>query len=249
MIKSKPSKNRANSPSVYVEPQLANRSLLQSNAILHFIGYGILILALFDLIEIFYPLNLFNSAWEFEVFGQLVERVVVPLLGLALVFCSGINGRYVWEKPLLTALSWLSLFIAVCFFLLIPLSVSNTLRIDKDNSAAIEVQQKAQMNEIVKAEEVLGKVTTPAQMNTYLGYFEDLPAEVTESTQLETTKEKLAELLQSQKRSITIQAKATQIQQRRQLLKSSIKWNLGALVSGALFVLVWQGTSWTRNDL
>jgi hypothetical protein len=46
---------------------------------------------------------------------------------------------------------------------------------------------------------------------------------------------------------IKSQAAATQKNQRLALLKRSVKWNLGALISGVLFIILWQGTSWARH--
>ena len=46
------------------------------------------------------------------------------------------------------------------------------------------------------------------------------------------------------------QAEQTRKTQRLGLLKNSIKWNLGALISGCLYLLIWQFTrGWTSFTL
>ncbi len=51
-----------------------------SSSLFRLVGYGLLVLALFDLIHILIPLQLMNPMWEFQTVGALVERVPVPLL-------------------------------------------------------------------------------------------------------------------------------------------------------------------------
>ncbi|NJM68571.1 MAG: hypothetical protein HC851_24365 [Acaryochloris sp. RU_4_1] len=48
------------------------------------------------------------------------------------------------------------------------------------------------------------------------------------------------------KERLQTQAQSTTSSQRIDLLKRSVKWNLGALVSGALFIYLWRGTGWSR---
>jgi len=46
----------------------------------------------------------------------------------------------------------------------------------------------------------------------------------------------------------TIQAQSEDAQKVSQLtlLKNSVKWNLGALISGFLFICIWRMTRWTQ---
>ena len=60
--------------------------VLDTLPILRWVGYGFLVLGLFDTIEIFIPAKFMNPSWEFQTFGALVERVTVPLIGFVLVF-------------------------------------------------------------------------------------------------------------------------------------------------------------------
>ena len=79
-----------------------------SMTIVRVLGYGLLLLALFDIIEMFIPPNFMNPAWEFQTIGALVERVPVPLIGLVLVFFGERHSRTKWEIPILKLLAWLT---------------------------------------------------------------------------------------------------------------------------------------------
>lgn len=87
-----------------------------SSSLFRLVGYGLLVLALFDFIHILIPLRLMNPMWEFQTTGALVERVPVPLLGLMLVFYGETSSRKRWESNLLKFLSWASLLIGLLFF-------------------------------------------------------------------------------------------------------------------------------------
>lgn len=84
---------------------------------LRWVGYGLLLLALFDTIEVLTPPQFTNPAWEFQTIGALVERVPVPLLGLVLVFFWGIFQsqpiRRNFPENLVVVLSFARRFVSV----------------------------------------------------------------------------------------------------------------------------------------
>ncbi|MEO0854901.1 MAG: HpsJ family protein, partial [Cyanobacteria bacterium J06648_11] len=106
------------------------------------VGYGLLILAVFDIVNILYPADFTNAQWEFSVFGELVERVPVPLIGLALIFLGRAYGRNIWEKRFVMLLSWLSLIFGIGFFVLAPLGWNAFSRIDDQVKSAASQQVK-----------------------------------------------------------------------------------------------------------
>ena len=264
-----------------------------SVVLFRWIGYGLLILALFDLIETFVPPRLMNPAWEFQTLGVLVERVPVPLLGLVLVFYGKNNWRNRWEKPILKFLSWAALLFGVGLLLLIPLGVINTVRIDAYNNRPIIAQVNQRTAQIQQLKNELEKATTAEEMEAFLNRIQS------DSQQLEKLKEQLSYFLTSGDQRMTEQAEpriltdrpgklaqrlkksplvnleapfslsevkkqilsflasgeermkkqveARRSSQRLELLKKSVKWNLGALVSGVLFMRIWQATRWARR--
>jgi len=214
-----------------------------SMTILRSLGYGLLLLALFDIVEMFVPPNFMNPAWEFQTFGALVERVPVPLIGLVLVFFGEMNSRSKWEFPILKLLSWLTLLFALLFFLLIPLGVGNTLRLNNQSAAQISTLSKQQISQAEQVEKQLNQAT-PQQIDNFL---KSQGRSLAGKNPEELKTQVLSQVSQAKKQ-IKTQAEATQSLRGLTLIKSSVKWNLGALVAGSLFISIWKGTRWARTN-
>lgn len=215
----------------------------------HWVGYGLLILASFDLIAVFVPPNFTNPLWEFQALGNLVEMVAVPLIGVALVFPGKRDGRPKWELKILQYLSSLMLLAGILYWLLIPLGIMNTMRIDRQNDQQITGQVDQEITQIQKLREQLAGVTTIEQMEQLLSTVEQngRPPAITGVEQLASAKAELADSLTKGQERLKTQAQTTRSGQRFDLLKRSVKWNLGALISGALFICLWRGTGWSRS--
>jgi hypothetical protein len=228
-------------PALVQELQEFAFSQTGSTKIVRMLGYGLVLLAFFDVVEMLVPPNFMNPIWEFQTFGSLVERVPVPLIGLALIFYGEMYSRSKWEFLSLKLFSWLTLLLAVIFLLLIPLGIGNTVRLSKQGSVQITNVSKQQLSQAEQVEQQLNQAT-PEQIGSFLrsqGRSLDgkSPEEVKSQILSEVTKAK------SQ---IKNQAKATESSQRLSLIKNSVKWNLGALVSAALFFSFWKATQWAR---
>jgi large-conductance mechanosensitive channel len=226
-----------------------NERLARSVPIVHWLGYGLLVFFIFDLIEIITPPNFTNPAWELQAMGAVIERIVVPLLGLALVFFGGLSLRAKWEPPTLKVLSWSALLFAVVLFLLIPLGILNTVRIEQQTSSRLTTQVEQRMTQIQELKKQLKQATTEDQMESLLGRLDNRgrSPNIENPQQLEEIKKELSDFLERGEAVTKTQAETAKKNQRLSLLKSSVKWNLGALVSGVLFVLIWQGTKWSRS--
>ncbi|MDJ0773238.1 MAG: HpsJ family protein [Mastigocoleus sp. MO_167.B18] len=213
-----------------------------STMILRCLGYGLLVLALFDVVEMLVPPNFMNPAWEFQTIGALVERVPVPLIGLAFVFYGEMNSRKRWEFPVLKVLSWLALVMGVVYILSIPLGVINAARLQRQSSTQINIVSKQQIN---RAEQVKKQIdlATPEQIDNLLKR---------QGRSLELEPEKLKQRLLGEvsqaKQKIKSQAKATESIRGLNLLKKAVKWNLGAVVAGILCINIWKGTDWARMN-
>ncbi|MEO0684476.1 MAG: HpsJ family protein [Cyanobacteria bacterium J06649_11] len=118
--------------------------MVDSISIMRWVGYGLLILALFDVMEMFIPARFMNPNWEFQTFGALVEKVAVPLIGFAFVFLAGLNDRGNREGIILKILSWLTLLLGIIYFITVPLGVINTVRIYKQQQGQITVRLNQQ---------------------------------------------------------------------------------------------------------
>ncbi len=226
-----------------------NISLLRSINLLRWVGYGFLVLSLFDLIDILYPPDFMNPAWELQTMGQLVERLAVPLLAFVLIFFGERNSRDRWEVPFLSFLSWFSLLYGVLFLLLIPLGLFNTLRIDRQANQQLSTQVNQAQTQVQQVKEQLQTVNSPTEMEELLSRINPRGGtpEIDSIQQLEEIKDRLSTVVENGDKQIKTRAKEARSTQRKNLLKRSIKWNLGALIGGTLFISIWKGTAWARQ--
>lgn len=200
------------------------------------VGYGLLALSLFDIIDIFVPSLFTNPAWEFQVVRNLVERVPVPLLGAVLVFAG--------EKSLriFKLLSWACLVVALLFFLLIPLGLSASVRIDQQSSQQLSAQVSQQTTQLQQLEAVLNKATTPAEIQSILTRLNPQGG-VVSAQNLPQIKTQLLTRIAEGQRQIKTQAANNRANAQRLLVKNAIKSLLGALVSGTIFMMLWRQTN------
>jgi hypothetical protein len=211
-----------------------------SLALLRLVGYGLLILTLLDLGAILMPPQLMNPVWEFEALGQIVERVPVPLLALALIFFGETQLRRKWERPLLKILSWLSLAFAIFLLVTVPLwGVMNTIRINNQNSTQLTTQLNAQREQVAAVEEQLNQASV-----------EDI-AEFLQSQGVDSqdaSKEQLLAELETAKQRMESEFNSQSTSRRNTLLESAIKWNLSAFISSFIFAYMWHLTRWARGS-
>ncbi len=194
-------------------------------------GYGLLVLALFDIVDIFTPPLFSNPAWEFQMIRNLVERVPVPLLGVVLVFSSETNFRN------FKFLSWACLVVGVLFLLLLPIGISSTWRLDQQQlDLSNQINQRT--SQVQQLKNQLSKVTTAQELQQVLTNInpQRRPPQISNPNALKSRL--LSELAQAQGK---LAAQSQENRSGRQnLVKSALKSNLGALVCGAVFINLWR---------
>lgn len=225
--------------------QLESDKWQSSLRLFHMIGYGLLLFVLLDIIYIFFPPHFMDPIWEFQMLGAVVERAPLPLLALVLIFYGETNLRARWEKNVLKLLSRFSLLVGLLFLLLILLGIGDAIRIYNINNKQINEQLVQQQSKIQQFEDKLLKAKDHElediikRVNTENGSFE-----IKDAQQLRVSL--LTEANKSE-RNLKIQAEATRKTKNNALIKSSVKWNLGCLIAGDLFIRVWQATRWARG--
>lgn len=200
------------------------------------VGYGLLVLSIIDIIDIFVPSLFTNPAWEFQVVRNLVERVPVPLIGAVLVF-SGEKSLRIFKS-----LSWACLVAGLLFILLIPLGLSASVRIDQQSSQQLSAQVSQQTTQLQQLEAILNKATTPAEIQSILTRLNPQGG-VVSAQNLPQIKNQLLSRIAEGQRQIKAQAADSRANAQRLLVKNAVKSLLGALVSGAIFILLWQRTN------
>ena len=254
------SKTESNQPNTSLLAQIANLNqttndfsrfifgMVDSLPIIRWIGYGFLLLALFDVIEMFIPARFMNPNWEFQTIGALVERVAVPLIGFAFVFLAGLNERGNREGIILRILSWLTLLLGILYFIAVPLGVINTVRIYKQQQEQITVRLNQQKTVIEQVKKNLDGPVTQAQMQQFLARLNGGRApEIKSPQELQQAKQQVSTLINKGETELQTQVQTARSNQRMNLLKKSVKWNLGALIAGALFFTIWRNTVWARR--
>lgn len=225
--------------------QSESNELQPSLILFHLIGYGLLLLVLIDIINITVPPHFLDPVWEFETIGAVVERVPLPLIGLVLIFYGEASFRSKWEPAVLKLLSRISLIVGIVFLLLIPLCISDAFRINKINNDRVDTQIKQQLNQIQQVEQQVGKATANdleslfARLNTQGG-----TPDIKNPQEL---KSRISTEISRAKDNLKAQAEALSKTRRLALIKSSVKWVLGCLVAGDLFIRIWQATRWARK--
>ncbi|HCF29492.1 MAG TPA: hypothetical protein DEV81_20335 [Cyanobacteria bacterium UBA11049] len=216
-----------------------------SHLLFHVVGYGLLLFVFFDVADIFFPPRLMNPIWEFQTIGALIERVPLPLIGMVLVFYGGESNRSKWEKFILNLLSQAAIIIGVLFLLLIPLCISDAIRINNMNAEEINTQVNKGVAQIQQFEQQLNKATEQdlvnlmARLNSQSG-----------SPKIENSQELKTRLLadaQTSQTNMKTQADATLKNKGLNLMKNTVKWCIGALIAGDLFIRIWQATRWARG--
>lgn len=207
------------------------------------IGYGLLGYAFMDLIQVLYPPKFLNPAWEVQAIGSLIERVIVPLLGMALVFFGEFYDRNRLEKVLLKVLSWLCLVLSIVCLLVIPLGVFGTARLDFQNDQQVNRQAEQQLSQFNKIESQLSQ-SNPSDIQA-LAAKAGIPSDPTKEPQ--ALKAEILSRLTTVRSKVQSQIEENRAAQKQTLFKNSIKWNLGALLASSLFFILWKSSDWARK--
>ncbi len=224
--------------------QIQDFTAKQTNSIniIRALGYGLFLLALFDWIVLFIPAKFIDPAWEFQTMGAMVERVPVPLIALALIFFGEASFRGKFELHLLKLISSLTLLLAIVFFLLIPVGTINAIRLNENNQTRIIQASEQRTTQAENAEKRISQAT-PAQISNLLKN----QGRSLDGKKPEEVKNQLLSQVSNAKKQIKTQAQTAQSTQELNLFKRAVKWNLGALVSGILFIYFWVQTRWVRK--
>ncbi len=216
--------------------------MIQYVFLLRLLGYGLLILTLFDIINIFIPPSFMNPAWEFQAFSALVEHTAVPLIGVGLVFFGEWQDRTKLEHRLLKYLSWLFLGIGVLFLLLLPLGLSNAWHINNQNNVQVIDQVSQQKVQLEQIRERLNKSSDQELINVAKKF-----NQTNFLTNPQKLKDQLLSTINENERKAEVQSKNARKNLFDSLLKNCIKLFLEELIVGILFIYVWRFTSWTRD--
>ncbi|MCM1981263.1 HpsJ-like protein, cyanoexosortase A-associated [Lyngbya confervoides] len=233
-----------------IDEQIRQFSLGQfrSMGLLHTIGYGILLLVLMDVFVLLIPPRLMNPTWEFQTFGQCVERLPVLFLGLVLIFIGENNPRAPLERMVVRSLSWATLFLSIIFFLLVPPGIFNTIRIDQANEQTANLELSQRLSQIQQVQNQVEQADSATELQRLSRILRNSPEPPTTASpeDLSNTRQELLAVLQNQEQLLIADSDRDLRNQHRTLVKQSFKWNVGAVIAGTLLALTWVNTRWAR---
>ena len=200
------------------------------------------VLFLLDVAALLYPPDLMNPEWEFETAGNIIERIVVPIMGLGFIFFGETYLRRKWELLLLKGLSWTSLVCAAILIVGIPLIlVTSSQRI----ALLIDENFGNQYRQQVSQAEVIQEQIESASRS-------DLEALITaqgaafEGSSPEEARRQLLDEITNGRRQLQTQVQEEINQRKDSVKKNAAKWILGSIVSGFLLAYIWHLTQWSR---
>lgn len=204
------------------------------------VGYGLLLLTLFDVVSAIIPPQFSNPAWQFQTAGGFVERSAVPLIGFILVFYDNQESRKKREMLVLKILSWIAFLSAIFYLALIVIFFITPPTLNERSQAQVNAQLDPKIAQIKQLQSQV-ETAQPAQLEILMKN-----NRVTGSNP-QAFKAKLLQDASVAQKTFVEQAEAAKSSQKLILIKNAVKWGLGSLVSGVLFIRIWAGTAWARQ--
>ena len=217
----------------------------QSIALARKLGYGLLIISLIDFIFIFIPPQFLNPVWEYKIIGDIIKLVPLPMFALLLIFVGERTNRRPLEKLPLKILSWMTLVTAIFFFLLLPLIITDYVRIDRFNNSQISNEINLQKRKLTATLEQVAQLNAQQiedlipkrEDNGTIGSIPETPEEARENivNNIERAKSQADERATNARKNVTLN-----------LTKNSVKLFLQSLLAAVLYLLLWTSTKWAR---
>jgi len=219
----------------------------RSFALLRFLGYSLLIFSLFDYLAILLPPKLTDPNWEFQAISQMVDHVWSILLGFAFIFLFNQSSIVnVKQIGILKLLSLLSLVIGIFYLLMLPLGINNSLTIYRTMNNQFATQQSQQQEQIQQITEKLKTVTSPQQLTSIAASL-NIPIEPNSNQSPQDLKNKLSQQIQNSAQNAINVANIAKGEQTKNLIKTAVRINIGTIISGVCFIILWRLTGWTRT--
>ena len=228
--------------------KVPNEQHILTISILRVVGYGLLMMAVVDFLNLLIPFKLMNPDWEFQTIGSIVERIPVIFLGIVFVFYEDTNYRTPIEKILLKIISWSCLVLAIFLILVIPLNINNAFRIYRAYNANLNYQVVPRLEIIQDFQHQIKSANSQENIAKILQQNSSTKVALPESLELDDFKNNITENLQKESDSLQHKAQKQRQKKRYQILRKVIKYNLGALIAIFLLIFIWKNTFWARTN-
>lgn len=216
-------------------------TLEKTKAALPYVGYGLVVFSILDLLIYLIPIRFFDFNWEFNTFNYFVDSSPGSIVGFWIVLSREFNesiNKYIIEKTLIRFLAWSTLFLSIIYFLLIPVGVSAAFRLYKNTNAQFMFQQS---NGIAQVEQIRSKIKTASDRDL-AGLQKQIPNDSKTSIPFQspsTFRQSLLEQIDNQANSVRAQTAQAIKNNREVVLKRTLKSLVGAVIVGLLFLRFW----------
>ncbi len=219
---------------------------VKTQRMLRWLGYGLFILYVVDVGYVLFPPEFTNMVWEYQTMGSLAQIVPALLISVLLIFFGETVNRDRIERQTLRVLSWITLVFAVLYFLMIPLTAVNALRINRENNSQISTQVNQQKLQLEATQEQLEQATQE-QLASLIPVPDEAGSLPDAPNTPEEARDQILTRVGEARRAADDQAKEAKANLKANLIKNSVKIAAEALVAACALVYVWHLTAWARR--
>jgi hypothetical protein len=237
------SKKMDSSKTIQVNEELRffNLSIYRSVALMHWIGYGLLLFGFLDLFFLFISQAWSSAGWFVLVLEQFVTSMPVLLVGFGLSFFGELKPRLAWEIKIVRWLSWTTLVLSAVLLLLIPLGMYSTVQVIDQNEQGISSKGEY---ELLRLNTLEAKVFATHSFQELKALSQALGSSKTEAKEIKLD---ILQKIKFQKiktdRNTTSQVLTANFKSIKKILKVS----LSAMLASFFCFWLWKNTAWARN--
>ncbi|AFY72985.1 hypothetical protein Syn7502_00854 [Synechococcus sp. PCC 7502] len=222
-----------------------------AKATLPYVGYGLALFSLLDLIIYLIPLKFFDFSWEFNTFNYFVDSSPGTLIGFWLILSRELKqdlDKFKIEKTLIRVFAWFSLFLSLIYFALIPLGVSASLKLTRVTNIQYSIQEK---QKISQAEELRKKINTATDQELEV-FQKQIPNTSETPNPIQSPgkiRENLLQQLDDQIKTVQSQIEESVNNSNESIRKRTVKSVVGAVIIALLFLRFWWQNSGRRSAI
>lgn len=209
-------------------------------ALLPYVGYGLVLFSLLDLLIFLYPPQFLDFTWEYNTFNYFVDSSAGTVVGFWIVLSRELAGleRYKIEKVLNRFLAWITLILAIIYFLLVPFGISAAFRLHRNNGFLATNQQNQGLQQL---ETIRSRVNSAsdADLGNLQRQVPNNPSNPLPANNPTEFRKALLAQLDAQANNIREQTKTAIANSRQAILKRTLKSVLGALIVSFIFLRLW----------
>jgi large-conductance mechanosensitive channel len=209
-------------------------------------GYALLLVTLVLYVNFFIPPAFGNPVWQLQLVGNLVQNLAFPVVGLTLVLYGGRNWRLRQELALVQIFSYATLIVALLFFMLLPLSLSSTVRLYNQGQAEVVQGLDQRLSAVQRVETQVKQATSDAQISQLVN---QLKVQAPSGISPQQLKDQMLVQLTQAKSKLQAGAELQRQEQRFSVIKNFIQQALIAIIATGIFVWLWWISAWARVRL